>query len=226
MGLNPDRRRTFSRKMRRFELVEQGKENGRIPRGVQAGFEACVDALREDTIGHSRNIISPAAAAVFPENTDFAKTERRIIYADFTATGRALSCIENFIVRDVLPDMGNTHTLTTATARQSTYFLKEARDVIATYFNCTHEDAVIFTGNGATGAIDKMVGMLIKSGGFNVEASILYDGSAGSNQQVQRFFSEDRWGSCQCTLCGVRVKSESSFRAVRTYLVLVLRCKQ
>jgi len=177
-------------------------------RGVQADFEACVQRLREDTIGQRRRMRSPAAAAVFPEAKDHGRTERRIIYADYTATGRALSCIENFMANNVLPVFGNTHTLSTATARQSTYFRAEARDVIASYFNCTHEDAVIFTGSGATGAIDKMVGMLVNSGGFNVEASTAAD-------QVHKFFSEDRWGSCQCTLCGVRVKSESSFRAVR-----------
>ena len=207
--------------MLRYEFDEgTGEDSGRISRGLQADFEACVRALREDTIGHCHQIISPAAAAVFPDDSDLAKAERRIIYADFTATGRALSCIESFIARDVLPVMGNTHTMTTATARQSTYFIKEAREVVATYFNCTHEDAVIFTGNGATGAIDKMVGMLIKSGGCHVEASMMYDEGAGSDQQVQRFLSEDRWGSCQCTLCGVRVKSESSFRAVRVLFLL------
>ncbi|CAD7946974.1 unnamed protein product [Amoebophrya sp. A25] len=28
-----------------------------------------------------------------------------------------------------------------------------------------------------------------------------------------KYFKEDRWGSCECTLCGVRLKNESCFRA-------------
>ena len=139
---------------------------GRGTRGVQ-DFAACVRVLQDATIGQHQHMVSPAAAAVFPDAKDSAKTQRRIVYADFTATGRALACIEDFITAQVLPLHANTHTLSTATARQSTYFRNEARQVIANYFNCTHEDAVIFTGNGATGAIDKMVGMLVKSGGFS-----------------------------------------------------------
>ena len=178
-------------------------------------FESCVRALREDIIGQHGQMVSPAAAAVFPDPMDRYKVQRNIVYTDFTATGRALSSIENFIADQVLPLHGNTHTVATATARQSTYFRNEARDVIANYFNCTHEDAVIFTGNGATGALDKFVGMLVKSGGFNVnlEPCGTDDAPNSEQQQIQRYFSEDRWHSCQCTLCGVRVKSESGFRA-------------
>ena len=159
------------------------------------GFDLRVKELREEIIGQDQIIISPPAFAAFPDALDRAKTQRRIVYTDFTATGRGLASIENFIASAVLPWYGNTHSLSTATARQSTYFRNEARQVIANYYNCTHEDAVIFTGNGATGAIDKMVGMLIKSGGFNVEASMCEDGS--EQHQVQRYFSEDRWHSFQ-----------------------------
>ena len=175
-------------------------------------FEAQVHALREGTIGHGHCVVSPAAAAVFPHARDRAKAQRRIVYTDFTATGRALECIEGYIAEKVLPLHGNPHTLTTATARQSTHFREEARSVISNYFNCSHEDAVIFAGSGATGAIDKMVGLLVKSGGFT--GGTVSGGQTGAtDEQTQRFFSTDRWGGCECTLCGVRVKSESAFRA-------------
>ncbi len=36
---------------------------------------------------------------------------------------------------------------------------------------------------------------------------------ADVNEQVHRYFKEDRWGSCECTLCGVRLKNETAFRA-------------
>ena len=197
--------------MLRFDDIAPGAKEGTSRQGWDDA-ERCARALREDTVGHHACFVSPAAAAVLPELRDRRRAQRRVVYTDFTATGRALGCIERFIADSVLPLHGNTHTVATATARQSTYFRNEAREVISNYFNCTHEDAVIFTGSGATGALDKFVGMLVKSGGFNVDLAES-DASGSEQQQVQRYFSQDRWQSCQCTLCGVRVKSESGFRA-------------
>ena len=44
---------------------------------------------------------------------------RAVLYADYTASGRALSFIEDYVRNDVLPTYGNTHTSTTKTGRQS-----------------------------------------------------------------------------------------------------------
>src|SRR5262245_40742462 len=46
---------------------------------------------------------------------------RRITYADHTASGRALSFIEDYIRDAVLPLYANTHTESSTTGKQTTY---------------------------------------------------------------------------------------------------------
>ncbi len=47
------------------------------------------------------------------------------MYCDFTASGRALRFVEDYIQSEVLPLYGNTHTTTSATGLQSTLFRAE-----------------------------------------------------------------------------------------------------
>ncbi|MEA2461574.1 MAG: hypothetical protein QOH90_1751, partial [Actinomycetota bacterium] len=47
---------------------------------------------------------------------------RRVTYADYTASGRALTFIEDFIRSAVLPLYANTHTETSGTGLQTTRF--------------------------------------------------------------------------------------------------------
>ncbi|KNC73866.1 hypothetical protein SARC_13577, partial [Sphaeroforma arctica JP610] len=76
-----------------------------------------------------------------------------MLYADYTASGKSLAFIEDYIRENVLPMYGNTHTTVSATGRQSTYFRQEARQIIRNGVNASERDAVLFSGNGVTGAI-------------------------------------------------------------------------
>ncbi|KAF4041926.1 Aminotransferase class-V [Phytophthora infestans] len=80
------------------------------------------------------------------------------VYADYTASGKSLECIEKFIHDHVMPTYGNTHTTTSVTGLQTTSFREEARQVIARAVNARdNKDVVIFAGQGCTSAIDKLV---------------------------------------------------------------------
>src|SRR5665213_4298721 len=85
---------------------------------------------------------------------------RRVTYADYTASGRALSFVEDFIRDEVLPRYANTHSESSGTGLQTTRLREDARSIIRTAVNGDEDTKVIFVGSGSTGAIDKLVGIL------------------------------------------------------------------
>lgn len=86
--------------------------------------------------------------------------DRRITYADYTASGRALTFIEDVIRDRVLPGYANTHTESSGTGLQTTRLREEARSIIHEAVGADEDYAVIFTGSGSTGAVDRLVAIL------------------------------------------------------------------
>jgi selenocysteine lyase/cysteine desulfurase len=85
---------------------------------------------------------------------------RRVTYADYTASGRALGFIEDVIRDEVLPRYANTHTESSGTGLQTTRLREDARKIIHDAVGADDETCVIFCGSGATGAVDKLIGIL------------------------------------------------------------------
>ena len=85
---------------------------------------------------------------------------RRVTYADYTASGRSLDFIEDFIRDAVLPRYANTHTESSGTGLQTSRLREDARKIIRDAAGGTEDDLVIFTGSGATAAVNKLIGIL------------------------------------------------------------------
>jgi selenocysteine lyase/cysteine desulfurase len=85
---------------------------------------------------------------------------RRVVYADYTASGRSLDFLEDFIRARVLPSYANTHTESSSTGRATTRLREDARRIIRDSIGAAGDDLVIFTGSGATGAVNKLIGIL------------------------------------------------------------------
>ncbi|MBA2768057.1 MAG: aminotransferase class V-fold PLP-dependent enzyme [Sporichthyaceae bacterium] len=85
---------------------------------------------------------------------------RRVTYADYTASGRALAFLEDFIRDEVLPRYANTHTESSGTGLQTTRLREDARRIIRDAVGGDDDTVVIFCGAGSTAAIDKMIGLL------------------------------------------------------------------
>jgi selenocysteine lyase/cysteine desulfurase len=86
--------------------------------------------------------------------------DRRVTYADYTASGRALAFIEDYLRDEVLPRYANTHTESSGTGLQTTRLREEAREIIRSCVGGDGSVAVIFAGSGCTGAVAKLIGIL------------------------------------------------------------------
>jgi selenocysteine lyase/cysteine desulfurase len=91
-------------------------------------------------------------------DTPFGK--HKMIYADWTATGRAYKPIEDRIANEILPFTGNTHTESTTTGIVMTKAYEEAKSIIKKHVNAGSDDVLIFAGSGMTGAVNKLQRLL------------------------------------------------------------------
>ncbi|MDH5224090.1 MAG: aminotransferase class V-fold PLP-dependent enzyme [Actinomycetota bacterium] len=110
--------------------------------------DTLIEAIRTAVIGDDEAIATPFGL-------------RRVTYADYTASGRSLAFVEDFIRDTVLPLYANTHTESSGTGLQTTRFRDEARQIVREACGATErEHAVIFCGSGSTGAIAKLIDCL------------------------------------------------------------------
>jgi selenocysteine lyase/cysteine desulfurase len=101
-----------------------------------------------------RNIIG------IDDDFDAGFGRHKIIYADWTASGRMYGPIEARMSQDVAPYVANTHTETSFCGTTMTRAYAEAMNTIRRHVNASESDALICYGTGMTAAVNKLQRML------------------------------------------------------------------
>jgi len=103
---------------------------------------------------------------------------RKIVYADWIASGRLYGPIEKRISEDIGVMVGNTHSESSATGAAMTEAYNYAHRVVKKHVNAGEMDVLLFTGSGMTGAIAKLQRIL----GLKVpEQSVRFCGLPGTS---------------------------------------------
>ncbi len=105
-----------------------------------------LDWLRADILGQKAMIQTPFG-------------EKPLLYADYTASGRSLHSVENYI-QSLLPYYANTHTEDDFTGKLMSDLLHQAESKIKKHVNAGKAGKVIPVGTGATGAIQRLLTLL------------------------------------------------------------------
>lgn len=103
--------------------------------------------LRDGVIGEGMEIPGPFGA-------------KKLVYADYVASGRALRQVEGFVMEQVLPYYANSHTEASFCGAYMTQMRRAARAAIARLCGADDSFATIFTGSGATAGLNRLVTLL------------------------------------------------------------------
>ena len=81
--------------------------------------------------------------------------EKKIVYADWTASGRIYKKIEEKLNKEVFPFVANTHTETTTTGATMSLAFHEALSIIKRHVGASENDVIISAGAGMTMLVSK-----------------------------------------------------------------------
>ena len=107
-------------------------------------MQSYFETFRKDIIGIDQEIPSPEEGL------------KRIVYADWTASGRNYGPIEDAIRNEIMPFVGNTHTETSSTGTAMTYAYHRAQAIIKEHVNANIDDVIITAASGMTRLVNKL----------------------------------------------------------------------
>ena len=110
---------------------------------LQSELEVYFDKFRNNIIGIDQQFQSPFGT-------------QKIIYTDWTASGRLYRPIEEKMMNVFGPFVANTHTETTISGTAMTMAYHEARKIIKRHVNANDNDVLITDGTGMTGVVNKL----------------------------------------------------------------------
>ncbi len=112
-----------------------------------SNLEIYFEQFRKEIIGIDQKFKSPYG-------------DKKMIYADWIASGRLYKNIEYQITEQFGPYVGNTHSETSETGALMTHAYHRAQQIIKTHVNAGPNDIIITAGSGMTTVINKFQRML------------------------------------------------------------------
>lgn len=109
---------------------------------IATELELYFKQFRDNIIGIDQEFVSPYGS-------------QKIIYTDWTASGRLYRPIEEKMMNEFGPFVANTHTETTVSGTSMTMSYHEARHIIKHHVNANEDDVLITDGTGMTGVVNK-----------------------------------------------------------------------
>ena len=103
---------------------------------------------RQGIIGINTNLLSPD------------RETRKMVYADWMASGRNYAPIENRIREEIMPLVANTHNETSTTGMAMTHAYHSAQQIIKEHVNANADDLIITACSGMTGLVNKFQRLL------------------------------------------------------------------
>ncbi|MDB5020643.1 MAG: aminotransferase class V-fold PLP-dependent enzyme [Pedobacter sp.] len=110
-------------------------------------LEAYFARFRDQIIGGDQTFVSPVGL-------------KKILYADWTASGRAYAPIESYLQERILPFAANTHTGSTFTSGLISQAYEESKVIIKQHVHADDQDVLIYCGSGMTAAVNKLQRLL------------------------------------------------------------------
>ncbi len=114
-------------------------------------LEKYFDAFRQNIVGIDQEFDSPYG-------------RKKILYADWIASGRLYEPIERKLLRDFGPYVANTHTETNTTGTLMTKSYQHAHRIIKDHVNASSGDVIITAGFGMTSVVNKLQRILSLKG--------------------------------------------------------------
>ncbi|WP_218598455.1 aminotransferase class V-fold PLP-dependent enzyme [Polaribacter sp. NJDZ03] len=109
---------------------------------VKSDLENYFNQFKKNIIGINQTFQSPYG-------------EQKLIYTDWTASGRLYRPIEEKLINEFGPFIANTHTETSTSGAAMTLAYHEARSIIKRHVNANDNDVLITSGTGMTGVVNK-----------------------------------------------------------------------
>ncbi|WVZ88797.1 hypothetical protein U9M48_035270 [Paspalum notatum var. saurae] len=154
--------------------------------GTSAAAAAAAAAIVAAGAGDGDDKVAWLRSQLIGKDAEFSTPfgRRALTYADQTASGRSLRYIEDYLVGEVLPFYGNTHTEDSHVGSKTTRLVRRAARYVRRCMGAGPRDALLFCGAGTTAAIKRLQEVI----GVAAPAA-----SAGRLLAAAQMRAEERW---------------------------------